>query len=101
METTTSTEPVISIRGLYKSFGDNQVLRGVDLDLYEKENLVVLGRSGTGKSVLIKIIAGLLKPDAGTVTVAGKHIDQLAGAELQAHRLRIGFSFQNSALYDS
>ncbi|MBO9570617.1 MAG: ATP-binding cassette domain-containing protein, partial [Chitinophagaceae bacterium] len=56
------TNAVISIRDLYKSFGDNQVLRGVDLDVFEKENVVVLGRSGTGKSVLIKIIIGLLKP---------------------------------------
>jgi phospholipid/cholesterol/gamma-HCH transport system ATP-binding protein len=101
METATIAAPVISIRGLYKSFGDNHVLKDVNLDLAEKENLVVLGRSGTGKSVLIKIIAGLLKPDAGTVTVLGKQVDQLTGDELQALRLRIGFSFQNSALYDS
>ena len=58
-------EKVIVINALYKSFGENHVLRGVDLHLYRRENVVVLGRSGTGKSVLIKIIAGLLKPDAG------------------------------------
>lgn len=93
--------PVISIRDLDKSFGDNHVLRGVDLDVYEKENVVVLGRSGTGKSVLIKIIIGLLKPDKGTVMVLGEEIDSLDGVALQALRRKIGFSFQNSALYDS
>ncbi len=61
----------------------------------------MLGRSGTGKSVLIKIIVGLLKPDQGTAEVLGKHVESLSGAELQALRRRIGFSFQNSALYDS
>ena len=94
-------EAVISIRGLFKSFGDNQVLRGIDLDVYEKENVVVLGRSGTGKSVLIKIIIGLLKPDKGMVSVLGQQVDKLSGNELLALRLKIGFSFQNSALYDS
>jgi len=92
---------VISIRGLYKSFGDNHVLRGVDLDVFEKENVVVLGRSGTGKSVLIKIIVGLLKPDKGSVRVLGEEIDQLSGKALEDLRRKIGFSFQNSALYDS
>jgi len=94
-------EAVIVIRNLYKSFGEKHVLRGVDLDLYRGENLVVLGRSGTGKSVLIKIIAGLLHQDKGTVTVLGHDVDQLNEKELLALRLRIGFSFQNSALYDS
>jgi phospholipid/cholesterol/gamma-HCH transport system ATP-binding protein len=92
---------VITIRGLYKSFGENHVLRGVDIDLFEKENVVVLGRSGSGKSVLIKIIAGLLKPDAGTVIVMGQEVDTLKGEDLRQLRLKIGFSFQNSALYDS
>ena len=94
-------EAVISVRELYKSFGDNDVLRGVDLDLFRGENLVVLGKSGTGKSVLIKIISGLLKPDAGTVTVLGKEVPSLNERELNALRLKIGFSFQHSALYDS
>ncbi len=96
-----SKEPVISIRDLYKSFGDNHVLRGVNLDVYRKENVVVLGRSGTGKSVLIKIIIGLLKADSGTVTVLGKEVEKLNDKELQDLRLQIGFSFQGSALYDS
>jgi len=94
-------ETVISIKGLYKSFDDLQVLKGIDFNLYKGENVAVLGKSGTGKSVLIKIIVGLLKPDKGEVIVLGKHIDQLAGKELDAMRLRVGFSFQNSALYDS
>ena len=95
------TEHVISIRGLEKSFGDLEVLKGVDLELYKGENLVVLGRSGTGKSVLIKIISGLLKPDKGSVNVLGREVETLSPKELQELRLKIGFSFQNSALYDS
>src|SRR5438270_157656 len=94
-------EKVISIRGLYKSFGDNNVLQGIDLDVFKGENVVVLGRSGTGKSVLIKIISGLLKPDRGQVTVLGQEVDKLKPKELEELRLKIGFSFQNSALYDS
>jgi phospholipid/cholesterol/gamma-HCH transport system ATP-binding protein len=94
-------ENVISIKGLYKSFGDLEVLKGVNLEVYKGENVAVLGRSGTGKSVLIKIIAGLLKPDNGEVIVLGKRVDLLSGKELDALRLRIGFSFQSSALYDS
>jgi phospholipid/cholesterol/gamma-HCH transport system ATP-binding protein len=92
---------VISIQGLYKSFGDNHVLQGIDLEVYKGENVVVLGRSGTGKSVLIKIIAGLLKPDAGRVNVLGQEVEQLNERQLRDLRLKLGFSFQNSALYDS
>lgn len=94
-------ETVISIRNLYKSFGDKPVLQGIDLDVHRGENVVVLGRSGTGKSVLIKIIIGLLKPDSGTVNVLGEEVDQLDDATLRALRLKVGFSFQSSALYDS
>ncbi|MEJ8803358.1 ABC transporter ATP-binding protein [Pontibacter sp. H249] len=94
-------EKVISIRGLKKAFDDFEVLKGVDLDLFKGENLVVLGRSGTGKSVLIKIISGLLQADEGTVNVLGREVGKLTPKELDALRLKIGFSFQNSALYDS
>jgi len=94
-------QPVIEIRGLYKSFGDLHILKDINLDVFKGENMVVLGRSGAGKSVLIKILAGLLPPDQGMVKVLGQHVDQLKGKELDALRLRIGFSFQNSALYDS
>lgn len=92
---------VIEIRGLQKAFDDFEVLKGVDLDLYQGENLVVLGRSGTGKSVLIKIISGLLNSDEGLVKVLGKEVGSLKPKELDQLRLKIGFSFQNSALYDS
>jgi phospholipid/cholesterol/gamma-HCH transport system ATP-binding protein len=94
-------ELVISIKGLYKSFGDLHVLKGVDFELFKGENVAVLGKSGTGKSVLIKIIIGLLKPDSGEVLVLGQHVENLERKELDALRLRIGFSFQSSALYDS
>jgi phospholipid/cholesterol/gamma-HCH transport system ATP-binding protein len=94
-------EPVISITGLYKSFENLQVLKGIDFTLFKGENIAVLGKSGSGKSVLIKIIVGLLKPDKGEVFVLGKQVDKLDTKELNALRLRIGFSFQNSALYDS
>jgi phospholipid/cholesterol/gamma-HCH transport system ATP-binding protein len=94
-------EVVISIRGLYKSFGDSEVLKGIDLDVKKGENFVVMGRSGSGKSVLIKIIAGLLSPDEGVVNVLGLQVDKLSIKELQSLRLKLGFIFQSSALYDS
>lgn len=94
-------ELVISIKDLKKSFGPLNVLNGVNLDIKRGENIAVLGRSGTGKSVLIKIISGLLKPDSGLVKVLDQEVDKLSEKELQELRLKIGFSFQNSALYDS
>jgi phospholipid/cholesterol/gamma-HCH transport system ATP-binding protein len=99
--TINTSESVIAITGLYKSFGELDVLKGVDFTVFKGENVAVLGKSGTGKSVLIKIIVGLLKPDRGEVMVLGQQVDKLSGKELDALRLRIGFSFQNSALYDS
>jgi phospholipid/cholesterol/gamma-HCH transport system ATP-binding protein len=92
---------VIKLRGVAKSFEDYAVLRGIDLDLFQGENLVVLGRSGSGKSVLIKLISGLLKPDRGTIEVLGNDVCCLSDKQLRELRIRIGFSFQNSALYDS
>ena len=92
---------VIEIKDLYKSFEDLAVLKGVDLTVNKGENVVVLGRSGSGKSVLIKIIVGLLKPDSGEVKVLGQKVDTLEEKELNDLRLHIGFSFQSSALYDS
>jgi len=94
-------EAVISVSNLSKSFGDLHVLQGVNLQVFRGENVVVLGRSGTGKSVLIKILVGLLKPDGGMVQVLGQEVDKLGKKELDALRLKIGFSFQNAALYDS
>ena len=94
-------ESAISITGLYKSFGALEVLKGIDLTVFKGENMAVLGKSGSGKSVLIKIMVNLLKHDRGEVIVLGKNANTLKGKELDALRLRIGFSFQNSALYDS
>lgn len=94
-------EVMASIRDLRKSFGDREVLKGVSLDLYKSENLVILGRSGTGKSVLIKCMVGLMKPDSGTIDILGKNVFSLSPKELNTLRLQIGFSFQGSALYDS
>lgn len=92
---------VINVDQVSKSFGDLHVLKNVDLQLHNGENLVVLGRSGTGKSVLIKLISGLLKPDSGDITVLGQRVNDLKEKEWRELRLQIGFSFQNSALYDS
>lgn len=94
-------EKVVEIKNLKKSFGDLDVLMGVDLELFKEEILVVLGKSGSGKSVLIKIMVGLLTQDSGTLKVFGKEISELRKKALNEMRLKIGFSFQNSALYDS
>ncbi len=100
-DTITNAEPIISIKGLYKSFGELDILKDINLDVYKGENMVVLGRSGSGKSVLIKILVGLLPPDKGIIKVLGNEVNKLSGKELDALRLRIGFLFQSSALYDS
>lgn len=94
-------EPVVVIRGLRKSFKDHEVLKGVDLHVNKGENLVVLGKSGSGKSVLIKCLVGLEWPDEGELTMFGQDISGLNYKELNALRLRTGFLFQNAALYDS
>jgi phospholipid/cholesterol/gamma-HCH transport system ATP-binding protein len=92
---------VAEVIDLHKRFGDHVVLDGVNLKLHERENLVVLGRSGTGKSVLIKCMVGLLKPDSGTINVLGYDVGSLDAHELNELRKQVGFSFQGSALYDS
>lgn len=94
-------EPVMLIRNLYKSFENNHVLIDFNLDLYKGENVVVLGKSGSGKSVLIKCIIGLLKPDKGIIEVFGKNIGSLNDAQLDQVIARVGFLFQSNALYDS
>ncbi len=94
-------EPVIEIRKLKKSFGALEVLKNVSLTLFNGENLVVLGKSGSGKSVLIKCIAGLLRFDGGTIKVFDKNIGDLKTKELGELRQHIGFLFQSGALYDS
>jgi len=96
-----SSEPVIEINNLKKSFGKQEVLKNVSLTLYNGENLVVLGKSGSGKSVLIKCIVGLLYPDEGTITVFEKNVTTLNTKELGEMRQKIGFLFQSGALYDS
>jgi phospholipid/cholesterol/gamma-HCH transport system ATP-binding protein len=95
------TEPVVIINGLRKSFGEHEVLRGVNLHVNKGENLVILGKSGTGKSVLIKCLVGLEWPDEGEIRVFGKDVATLNYAELNESRIRTGFLFQNAALYDS
>lgn len=94
-------ETVLSIRHLSKSFGANHVLRDFSLDLHKGENLAVLGKSGSGKSVLIKCIVGLIEPDEGEIVVFGKSILDMGHEELDQVRARIGFLFQSNALYDS
>lgn len=94
-------EPVITISGLYKSFGDNNVLTDYSLKIRKGENVVVLGKSGSGKSVMIKCIVGLLKYESGSIKVFDREIAELPQRELDEIRSRIGFVFQSSALYDS
>ena len=99
---TETTEPVINIKGLHKSFGENNaVLKGVDLFVNKGENLVVLGKSGSGKSILIKCLVGLVTADSGEIKVFDTDLISLDNNQLNALRVRIGFLFQNSALYDS
>lgn len=94
-------ERVVSIRGLQKAFGSNKVLRSFDLDLFRGENVMVLGKSGSGKSVLIKCVVRLLMPDAGSIEVLGQDLLSLDREALDQLRVKIGFLFQSSALYDS
>lgn len=96
-----TSAPVIEIEHLKKSFGSHVVLRDVNLVLHEKENVVVLGRSGTGKSVLIKCIVGLMRPNGGSIRVFGEDVLNLNLRQLDQFRQEIGFSFQGAALYDS
>jgi phospholipid/cholesterol/gamma-HCH transport system ATP-binding protein len=100
-DTSPAVEKVVEIRRLKKSFGDLNVLCDVNLDLYDRENLVILGRSGSGKSVLIKCMVGLLKPDSGKINVLGYDVPSLNRKDLNDLRQQVGFLFQGSALYDS
>ena len=98
-----STEggPVLHIRDLQKSFGSNHVLRGFNMDLFVGENLVIIGKSGSGKSVLVKCMVGLIEPDSGVLKILNQDITVLEQKELDELRTEIGFLFQGSALYDS
>ncbi len=100
-KTNITTNKVVEIRNLNKSFGDRVVLRDVNLDLFENENLVILGKSGAGKSVLIKCMIGLITPDSGDINILGYDVNHLTPRELNELRIKVGFSFQLSALYDS
>jgi phospholipid/cholesterol/gamma-HCH transport system ATP-binding protein len=97
----TSEEPVIEIQHLKKSFGSNEVLKDFNLTIKKGENAVIMGKSGCGKSVLIKLAVGLIKYDSGSLKIFGKEINSLSNHELDELRARIGFVFQSSALYDS
>lgn len=94
-------EPVIEIKNLKKSFGSEAILVDLNLNLYKEENLVVLGKSGSGKSVLIKLISGLLSADDGVINVFGQDVTNLNREELAEMREKLGFLFQSGALYDS
>jgi len=94
-------EVMLEIRDLHKSFKDNHVLNGFNMKLYKSENLVVMGKSGSGKSVMIKCLVGLMQPDSGYISVMGKEIKTLDRETLDTLRSEIGFLFQGSALYDS
>lgn len=92
---------MIEIKQLFKNFGSKKVLQGVNLNIEKGETLVIIGRSGCGKSVLIKHIVGLLQPDSGYVKVEGKNVSELAAKELYELRKNFGFLFQGAALFDS
>ena len=96
-----TSKPIIDIRNLKKSYGDNHVLDGFSMKLYEGENLVIMGKSGSGKSVMIKCLVGLEEPESGTIEIMGQAIGALERDELDELRTEIGFLFQGSALYDS
>ncbi|HEY0030153.1 MAG TPA: ATP-binding cassette domain-containing protein [Bacteroidia bacterium] len=100
-ETTTLTDAAVEIKDLQKSFGNKAVLTGLSLTLAKGENLVVLGKSGSGKSVLVKCIVGLIEQDAGTLFVLGKNISEQDNNDMNSLRKKIGFLFQSAALYDS
>ncbi|MDA6071586.1 ATP-binding cassette domain-containing protein [Flavobacterium sp. AC] len=94
-------EPIIKIKNLYKAFGKNKVLKGISFEVNKGEDLVILGRSGSGKSVAIKCLVGLLDPDKGKMEILGTDMTKLTYKELNEIRLKIGFMFQDGALYDS
>lgn len=100
-DNTVPLELVLMIRHLYKSFGNNHVLIDFNLELKRGESVVVLGKSGSGKSVLIKCIIGLLEPDQGSIEMFGKNIPDIRDEELDKIRAKVGFLFQSNALYDS
>lgn len=101
IETPSSSKTVVEIAGLAKGFGEQPVLKNVSLKLFDGENLVVLGKSGSGKSVLVKCIVRLLYPNSGTITVLGEDVNKMNSSNWDELRKKIGFLFQSGALYDS
>jgi len=101
MENKNNIELVLSIQNLRKSFGVNHVLNGFSMELFKGENLVIMGKSGSGKSVMIKCLVGLLGQDSGVIEIMGKDTSELSQKELNNLRTELGFLFQGSALYDS
>ena len=96
-----SGAPKISVRGLRKSFGPKLVLDGIDLDIGERESVVVIGGSGSGKSVMLKCILGLIRPDAGSIKIDGGEVTSLSAGEREQLMLKFGMLFQGGALFDS
>lgn len=94
-------KPVLELKDIHKSFGKNHVLKGFSLKLHEGENLVIMGKSGSGKSVMVKCIVGLIQPDSGSITIKDQNIITMGQKELDFLRTEIGYLFQGSALYDS
>jgi phospholipid/cholesterol/gamma-HCH transport system ATP-binding protein len=101
MSTKSNIKPIIEIKDLNKSFGSNHVLVGFHLYLNEGENLVVMGKSGSGKSVMIKCLIGLEQPDSGEIVIMDKNMNDINSEDLDEIRTEVGFLFQGSALYDS
>ncbi len=101
MEQSDNIKTILEIHDLKKSFGENDVLKGFNMQLKEGENLVIMGKSGSGKSVMIKCLMGLMQPDSGDIQIMGKTVLELDQGELDQLRKKIGFLFQGSALYDS
>ena len=95
------TQPILELKGVEKSFGSNHVLRGVDIDVAPGRSLVVLGGSGSGKSVMLKNALGLMTPDAGKILFDGKDVTKDQGKAREAMRSRVGMLFQSGALFDS
>src|SRR5438445_2830321 len=100
-ELLTMASPKISLRGVTKAFGQKQVLRGIDLDVAPAESVVVIGGSGTGKSVLLKCILGLMEPDAGSIKIDGEETTRLSDAARHHVMRKFGMLFQGGALFDS
>ena len=98
---TTDSQPAVQVHAVHKSFGAQHVLEGVDLQVRQGESLAILGQSGTGKSVLLKLMIGLQQPDAGSIRIQGQEIAGIATQQMNEIRRKIGFVFQSAALYDS